>query len=232
SPITLTSGELLIDKNLTVQGPGVNVLTIMRSSAGGTPNFRIFKINPNMTVAISGLTITNGRSSDGLPAALGSFGNPGDGGGGILNSGGFLNLSDMTITGNRTGNGGLPPNPLNVSFGGPGGVGGGIYSSGTLTMMNVTVSNNTTGDGASAYYGGGGGPGGGVYLASGTTTMTSSTISANLTGSGAIGTSNGASSGSGGYGVGIFVGGGTVTITNSVVNTNTTGGTQVAGPNN
>src|SRR5207247_1927974 len=55
--ITLTSDQLLIDKNLTISGPGANLLTVKRSTAGGTPQFRIFTIQNPMTVAISGLTI-------------------------------------------------------------------------------------------------------------------------------------------------------------------------------
>jgi hypothetical protein len=36
----LTSGDLLINKGLTVQGPGAGALTVQRSTAMGTPNFR------------------------------------------------------------------------------------------------------------------------------------------------------------------------------------------------
>src|SRR6185295_11923038 len=44
SPIVLTEGELVIDKDLTVQGPGSGILTIQRSSEPGTPDFRIFRV--------------------------------------------------------------------------------------------------------------------------------------------------------------------------------------------
>src|SRR5205823_3937951 len=64
--ITLTSGELLIDKNLTINGPGAGSLTVARSSAGGTPDFRIFNCSngtgSGATVSISGLTISNGKA--------------------------------------------------------------------------------------------------------------------------------------------------------------------------
>src|SRR6185436_6749230 len=40
SPISLTSAQLLVNKNLTITGPGATTLTIQRSSAQGTPNFR------------------------------------------------------------------------------------------------------------------------------------------------------------------------------------------------
>src|SRR5215472_3624073 len=67
SPITLTTADLVIDKNLTITGPGANLLTVERSSAAGTPQFRILTINPGKTVTIYGLTVTNGHSPDGAP---------------------------------------------------------------------------------------------------------------------------------------------------------------------
>ena len=42
SVIPLTSGELLIDKNLTMSGPGANRLTVQRS--GSAAQFRIFRM--------------------------------------------------------------------------------------------------------------------------------------------------------------------------------------------
>jgi hypothetical protein len=55
--INLTSGESAINKNLIISGPGANVLTVQRSSASGTPTFRIFHITDGkVNVAISGLT--------------------------------------------------------------------------------------------------------------------------------------------------------------------------------
>src|SRR5712675_582337 len=62
--ITLTTGELSIDKNLTISGPGAANLTIQRSSAIGVPDFRIFNINAGI-VAISGVTMRNGRAAVG-----------------------------------------------------------------------------------------------------------------------------------------------------------------------
>src|SRR6266404_5567953 len=43
STITLTTAELLINKSLTISGPGANLLTVRRGT-GDTPNFRIFHI--------------------------------------------------------------------------------------------------------------------------------------------------------------------------------------------
>src|SRR6516165_6142918 len=54
--ITLSSGQLSLSQNITINGPGANVLTIDGNQAG-----RIFQINPQMTGSISGLTIANGN---------------------------------------------------------------------------------------------------------------------------------------------------------------------------
>ena len=87
--ITLTSGELLITTNLTITGPGASQLTVQRSTAAGTPDFRIFDIRSG-TVTISGLTLNNGRS---------------DSGGGILNQArADLTLHDLVISGNAATN--------------------------------------------------------------------------------------------------------------------------------
>src|ERR1700675_2839393 len=50
--ITLTSAELVIDKDLTLDGPGATQLTVKRSTAGTTPIFRIFEITPGHIVTI------------------------------------------------------------------------------------------------------------------------------------------------------------------------------------
>ena len=47
--INLTSGELLINKTLTINGPGANLLSVQRSAAAG--NFRIFNIAPASVIA-------------------------------------------------------------------------------------------------------------------------------------------------------------------------------------
>ncbi len=231
STITLNTALPEINGSLTINGPGSNLLTVMRSTAGATPSFRIFRINSGATATISGLTITNGKTADGLPAPV--FGNPGENGGGILNAG-TLTLNDDVITGNTTGKGAVPSSPSDsgTAYGGNGGLGGGIFSSGSLTMSNVTVSNNTTGGGAIAYYGGGGGSGAGIYLSSGTLTMTSCTVTGNDTSKGSMGTTGGFSSGGGGAGGGIFVNSGAAAIISTTISDNTTGSADIAGPSN
>jgi hypothetical protein len=79
--ITLTSGELLIKRNLTIAGPGAGNLTISGNNAS-----RVFEVAQKESVTLSGLTISNGaaQSSEG---------------GGILNSG-MLTVSNSTLSGN------------------------------------------------------------------------------------------------------------------------------------
>jgi hypothetical protein len=142
--ITLTNGELMINKSLTINGPGANLLSVRRSSAAGTPQFRIINIPDNFNVTINGLTIANGKVS-------GIF-NPG---GGILN-GGRLTLTNGAVSGNSAefGGGGITNvGTLRISdstiSGNDGGTGGGISSNtGTLTLTNTTVSGNSADDGA------------------------------------------------------------------------------------
>lgn len=230
--INLNTALPTLVSNMTITGPGASSLTVQRSTAPGTSNFRIFSINA--TVTIAGITITNGKSADG-GLGSGSFGAAGDSGGGIQNLG-TLTLSDAVVTANRTGIGGQPASVGSdgVAFGGPGGSGGGIFSSGSLFMANVTVSNNTTGAGGSNYYGGSGGSGGGIFISGGSFTMTNCTVNANTTGDGAIGVTGGASSGSGGSGGGVYlkVGSATLNITSSSISNNTTGTSLVANSSN
>src|SRR5215831_3089832 len=82
--ILLTSGELQINHNVTINGPGAGNLAV-----NGNATFRVFE-NFASDATISGFTITNGFTSDV------------DGGGGILNHGG-LTLSGTKIRSNHTG---------------------------------------------------------------------------------------------------------------------------------
>ena len=115
SPITLTSGELLIDKDLTIQGPGANLLTVTRDASA--PAFRVFEVNgagAGPTVNISGLTLSGGRAA----------GN----GGAVLQVNGTLTVSDSHVTGNHAD-----------------ADGGGVFGGGTLNLSRTTVSGNTAG---------------------------------------------------------------------------------------
>ena len=78
--ITLTSGELDINQNLNIDGPGASQLAV-----SGDDSSEVFNIGSGATVTISGLTITGGNASVG---------------GGITNAG-TLTLNQSTVTGNE-----------------------------------------------------------------------------------------------------------------------------------
>jgi subtilisin-like proprotein convertase family protein len=138
--ITLTSGELLINKNITISGPGANLLSISRALNG--PAFRIFHVMANHSVTIKGLTISNG-------AVQNQFG-----GGILLDAVTTLAVINCTISGNSTNlsGGGIadgfsPGNTLGIenstiSGNSAGDYGGGIANAGTLTINNTTLSGN------------------------------------------------------------------------------------------
>ncbi|HBB95950.1 MAG TPA: hypothetical protein DC054_11225, partial [Blastocatellia bacterium] len=141
--IELTSSELAIDKNLTITGPGANVLSIMRSSIGGTPNFRLLNITSGNTVSISGLTVSNGVGTNGCNSSSDGGAiynqanltlknmivtdNSAETGGGISNFSGALTIINSTISNNHADTGS----------------GGGIESSADLTVVNSTINGNT-----------------------------------------------------------------------------------------
>jgi hypothetical protein len=132
SPITLAS-ELAIDKNLTIQGPGANALTISGNHAVRV--FNIGSVNPAINVTLSGLTIANGNApvTTITPGLL-----PGSFGGGIFNSSqGTLTIANSIISGNTAGAAGADP--------GSGSGGGGVANigSGTVNVINSTISGNT-----------------------------------------------------------------------------------------
>src|SRR4029079_4144400 len=64
--INLTSGLPDLTSDMTINGSGASTLTVQRSTAPATPEFRIFAIGTlgNVTVAISGLKISNGKIND------------------------------------------------------------------------------------------------------------------------------------------------------------------------
>jgi hypothetical protein len=208
SPITLTTAELLIDKDLTINGPTSSGLTISGNSAR-----RVFNIQSGKTVLISNLTIANGLASQG---------------GGILNAG-TLTITNSTLNDNKTTDG---ADVNSASAAGNSDNGGAIYSTGTLTLINSTLSGNQTGRGGNnsgAGNGGNSGSGGGVYN-TGTMKLTNSTVANNKTGSPGQPTPNPpdpenptGTIGTVGLGGGIFTSGGTLTLNNTIVATNVDG---------
>ncbi len=206
--ITLTSGELLIGKHLTIAGPGARTLTV-----SGNDQSRAFNVASGVTAEISGLTVTRGL-------VRGLLGHPGGdaGGGGILNDG-TLTLRAVTVRDNRAiggpgvsgNNGPRAPEGCTLSSCAPSGgagsaggnaEGGGILDKGRLTLQDSTVSANLAigndggpggrggaGDDNQASRGGPGGKGGnggvggagkgGGVFDSGTLAVTNSTLDGN-----------------------------------------------------
>jgi hypothetical protein len=161
--IKLTSGELAINKDLTIQGPGANVITV-----SGNHVSRVFNI-ANFTVAISGLTIANGQVMNGFGGGIFNYGtltvtastfsgNSADHGGGIENEA-TLSITTSTFTNNSAHYGGGIENEgtlivLGSAFSSNGSsvveVGSAIVNDGTLFVTDSTFSDN-----ASATFGGG-----------------------------------------------------------------------------
>ncbi len=187
--ITLSQGELDITHNLDIIAPkdeltGEDLLTVSGNKAS-----RVFEIEKEATVTVSGLMIVDGQVKD-------------DSGGGIKNSGtlildssivsnnsdqisdtsnlslsrermggGIYNLGTLTLDSSIVSNNSVLNPALNSPV-----LGGGIYNTGTLEVNNSTLSSNSAANG------------GGIYN-QGTLTVSNSTLSSNL--AGARNTANG-----------------------------------------
>ena len=172
--IKLTSGQLVINKSLTIQGPGAGQLSV---SGGNTSRvFEVFGANTN--VMLSGLTITQGNGRGNLDSGEGggilntnsstltisgctlSNNRATDYGGGIYNLGATLNIVNSTLSGNIVNN---------ASSGG--GEGGGLCSVGlgcAVSITDCTLTHNTAGF-----------EGGGIWIISTRMTISGSTLSGN-----------------------------------------------------
>ncbi|HKP04967.1 MAG TPA: right-handed parallel beta-helix repeat-containing protein [Chthoniobacterales bacterium] len=223
--IILTSDELVIDNDITIDGPGPDLLAVVR--ADSLTYFRIFHILPSHTVTIEGLRISNGSAS-------------GEPGGGLLNEatltmdncvvsdnvmdagdsgGGIASFGTLTIV-----NSIVTDNWATFSFGFPTGRGGGI-AGGQMTIINSKITNNKAVFDGGGILGGplviinstisgnsafsnfvGSGTGGGIVCSD--ATITNSTISGNQ--------ARGDESGTGGG----IASSGTLTIVNSTISGN------------
>ncbi len=197
--IRLTSGEISLDRSVTIDASSVGGITI---DAGGKS--RVLTVtggNAARPVTLVGLTITGGNAADG---------------GGGISVKSSLKLTNCTVTGNTSagnsyGGGGLfvfstgsvaivnsvvSKNTASAHYGGgiynagaavitgslisansadspKVGIGGGIFNSGTLTVVGSTVSGNA------------GVNGGGIYVKSGAVALTNSILAFNGAGSNA-----------------------------------------------
>jgi uncharacterized protein (TIGR03437 family) len=202
--ITLTTGELAINTNLTINAPGANLLTV-----SGNNSSRVFSVisNSNAIVSISSMTISGGNvvpingfgggifngSTNTLTVTNSIIsGNSAFNGGGIRNSTGTLTVTNSTISGNTA-------TRLDET-------GGGIDNRGSLTVTNSTISGNSAPNGTFNL-------GGGIFTSGATATITNCTITNN--------SAAGAASASG-----VFRGSGSVTIRNSLIAANVNNATE------
>jgi cell division septation protein DedD len=180
--ITLTSGELVIDKSITILGPGPDQLTVRRDTATGIPKFRIFHILPGHTITIYYLTISSGFAQLGggiytdhstltLDGCRVEF-NSAEMGGGIYNTGNSdapLTLINSFVTGNV----------IAGFFGAYAVQGGGIYSYGKIEIVNSFVNGNSAHAIQNFPYPMGSATGLGIYNSGGRLTINSSFVSGN-----------------------------------------------------
>ena len=161
--IRLTTGELLVDKSVTINGAGADVLAV-----DGHATSSVFQIGSGKTVTISDLTIRNGEGNFGGGILNGGgatltitdstlSGNIGGFGGGIFNTG-TLTIVNSTVSGNTASEGagiynGATSTITNSTFSGNAapGAGGGCVNLGTLQIANSTLSDNSSGLGGSVF---------------------------------------------------------------------------------
>jgi hypothetical protein len=167
------TGLPVITGKVTIQGAGA---TIKRSTAGGTPAFRLFDVASAGHLTLSSMTLSNGLANNGVT------------GGGAIASHGTLSVTNATFTGNSapaaTGTSGGAINSsgtLTVTTstftGNTAQEGGGVFNQKTATITNSTFSGNTA-----TIFGGGG-----LLNAAGTATLTGDTFTGNTgPGGGAI----------------------------------------------
>ena len=162
----LTSGDILVDKVLFIDGPGLNKVTIQGNNEG-----RLFDIGSKGDVSIRGVTLRNGRDEEG--GAIRNLGRlevrecrflenetygTNTGGGAIMSMDGVLVITDCSFEANST---------LNSQFG----YGGGLY----LFENQSAVVTNTTFEGNSAHVGGA------IHVVDSSLTLDQSTITGNQT---------------------------------------------------
>ena len=237
--ITLLS-QIVITKNVTISGPGVDELTL----SGNNTN-RVFVIAPNITTTIQGLTATEGFISGDLDN---------DGGAIQISPQAVVTLKDCVITNSSASDLGgaiqLEQATLNidgctVSNSTAEASGGGIYSlKSVVSIKNSTISGNTGAPGGGLWLEEGSlevekvnfvsnisqGSGGGIHLSKTDTTLIDVTISGNSASSSGGGlyqsqttttieASSVSSNSSNSYGGGISSGG-SLTVENSIIQNN------------
>jgi hypothetical protein len=141
--------------NLSIVGNGD---VIQRSTATGTPAFRLFDVASGASLALANLTLQGGSALQYQK----------EGQGGAIYSQGSLNLNGVTVQ-------------SNIAQGGNYSGGGGIFSSGLLTVNASTIQNNQALglDGSSPGENGRATAGGGILVWAGTASLTNVTVQNN-----------------------------------------------------
>lgn len=189
--IVLSGSDIDLDSDVTVNGPGADLLTIDPNGSS-----RAFNVIGTSVVTIADLSVSNGNASGGTGAAVRVAGSAtaelfqvelhdnvaltGGAGGGAIDNRGTLAIINSTLANNRAGTGGA------------------IFNDGDLQVINSTLSGNRAGLGAF-------GNGGGIRTVGGQVEITNSTIVNNS---------------SRNVGGGIHTIGGSVTVNNSIVSGN------------
>lgn len=239
--INLTSagaGHIVVNKNLTIQGPGANLLTIKAfdPDAGGdndSDGHRVFYVSNGssslLNVTISGLTLTNGdpdiadednslgggaihNEENLLLVACVLTGNYAAGGGAIASSSGSLSVTDCVISGNFTKDGGaiiLDGGSVSVTRSRL--INNAATNSGGAILSRsrpVTVVDSTISGNHADEHGGG------LYQYSSTLSVSGSTISGNVADT---------DTDELGYGGGIYNKAGSLTITSTTISGNSAG---------
>jgi hypothetical protein len=194
SPYVLTAVDNAIDgatgtpviakqDTLTIVGNGD---TIERSTATGTPAFRLFDVASGASLTLENMTLAQG-----LEQSAGAKG-------GVVYNQGSLVFSQVNVA-------------HNTAAAGSDAAGGGIWSNGSLTVENSSFNHNSAGPWTESPYQNLSGPhnafGGGICIAAGAANITGTTFEYNT----AKGGSNWYS-GSSAYGGAVYVASGTVTM--------------------
>lgn len=177
--VTLTTGEIVIAKDLTIAGPSAANVAV-----SGNHATRIFHITGG-DVAISTISLIDGRAK-GADGVFGGDGTPGIGGA-VLNQGNLV-FNGCTFEGN-TALGGTGGHAVTAGKGGDG-RGGAIANENTLVLVACTLADNSALGGLAGTFvhtgvhsgGGTGGVGSGGAIhngAAGTLTLSNCTITSN-----------------------------------------------------
>lgn len=123
--ITLTNGQLVVSKNLSILGADASAQII-----SGNHRTRVIHMNANVNLTLSSVTIARGLAENGA---------------GIYNAGGTLALHNCTLSGNSAVGGAAGYYSGNA---GTNAYGGAVYNTGIATAISCTfVSNSANGGG-------------------------------------------------------------------------------------